>query len=298
MTKPKIFVGSSKKNVRIAGVLGEVLEEQSEAEVIVWHEGIFGLNHGVLETLLESLEEFDFAVLVLAADDVLISKDQMVPSTRDNVLFECGLFMGRLGRDRVFVAYDESIGLKIPSDLAGITLAPYDGARILSPTPAAAVRKACRLISEAIKRPALTTLVGQWRTRYRLTAEFDHPLAEDEADIVASAGGVCITNKKNTRNDYYVARASLTHERFLVGKWKAVASSGSSSGAFLLTVTPRGNLMYGYATGLSETSGTVYGTWVLAKQDGVNDAQISERLKRGEELLQNTVTTWQTGSDD
>jgi predicted nucleotide-binding protein len=76
------------------------------------------------------LDQFDFAVLILAPDDVTI--DQLSPSTRDNVLFEFGLFMGRLGRDRVFVVYDDSIELKKPSDLAGVMLAPMMEALLLA----------------------------------------------------------------------------------------------------------------------------------------------------------------------
>lgn len=293
MLRPKVFIGSSKQNLRIATVLGEGLEEEAAVEVTIWDEGFFSLNRGILENLLDQLDQFDFAVLVLAPDDMTISKDQLSPSTRDNVLFECGLFMGRLGRDRVFIVYDESIDLKIPSDLAGVTLAPYDGNRASGPTPSVAVRKAVRLIGDEIKRPSLTHIVGEWRSKYRLTAEANHPLAEEDVEVSSNKGAVCITNKNNSQDDYYVARGNLEEQRFLVGKWRAVAPSGSTKGVFLLTVNPRGTVMYGYATGLDERSGTIYGTWVLAKKEGASEAQIVERLKRGEELLRDTILTWQ-----
>ena len=91
MAKPKLFIGSSQKNLRVAGVLAEALEES--AQVRVWNEGVFGLNQGFLETLLKQLEEYDFAAFVLASDDLTTSADQSRPSPRDNVLFESGLFM-------------------------------------------------------------------------------------------------------------------------------------------------------------------------------------------------------------
>ena len=297
MSTPKVFIGSSKQNLRIAEVLGEGIEEQAGVQVIVWNEGVFSLNRGILEDLLSQPDQFDFAVLVLAPDDMTISKDQLSPSTRDNVLFECGLFMGRLGRDRVFIVYDDSIELKIPSDLAGVTLAPYSGNRFADSTSAAATRKACRLISDAIKRPTFTNIVGEWRSRYRLTAEMSHPLAEEDVEVTPSQGGVCITNRNNSQGDSYIARGNLAEQRFLIGRWRATASSGSTNGVFMLTVNPRATVMYGYATGLDETSGTIYGTWVLAKKDGANEAQITERLNRGEELLKNTIVTWQLPSN-
>jgi CAP12/Pycsar effector protein, TIR domain len=291
MSRPKVFIGSSKKNLRTAKVLGEGLEEDAPVEVIVWDEGVFGLNQGVLEALLNKLDDFDFAVLVLAPDDMIFSKDELKPSTRDNVLFECGLFMGRLGRDRVFIVFDESTGLKIPSDLEGITLAPYDGSRVEGASAAAAMRKASRRISDVIKKPLYAHIVGEWKSKYRLTAEMDHPLAEEDVDIQPSQGGLSITNKNNSQNDSYVAQGRLTEGKFLMGKWSGTQSRGSISGVFLLTINPIGTMMYGYTTGQDERSGTVYATWVLAKKDGASEEVLNERLKRGEELLKGTLGT-------
>jgi len=288
MSQPKVFIGSSERNLRVARVLGEGLEDA--AEVIIWDEGIFGLNRGIFEELLNKLDEFDFAVLVLAPDDMTFSKDELRPSTRDNVLFECGLFMGKLGRDRVFIVYDESIELKIPSDLAGVTLAPYDGSRIEGSNATAAVRKTCRLISDAIRKPLFSHIVGEWVSKYRTTSEISHPLAEKDVYVKPSQGGICITNKNNSPNDYYIAQGNLAEERFLIGKYKANKPSGSTSGVFVLTVNPRGTIMYGYSTGLDDMFGTVYISWVLAKKVGVSEDEINERLKRGEEFLRGTLS--------
>jgi hypothetical protein len=39
-----------------------------------------------------------FAVLIITPDDVVSSRDIEAQAPRDNVMFELGLFMGRLGR--------------------------------------------------------------------------------------------------------------------------------------------------------------------------------------------------------
>jgi GGDEF domain-containing protein len=291
--KPKVFIGSSSQSLPIATALGQQLKKQAGVEVRLWNESFFNLNRGILEDLLNQLEEFDFAVLVLAPDDVTIVNDQLSFSTRDNVLFELGLFMGRLGRDRVFVACDNRIDLRTPSDLLGVTLALYDGSLIGESTPTQVIREASHRIAEEIKKPILDHIVGEWRSKYRLTAEPNHPLAEEDVDVTANKAGLCITNKNNSQNDYYIARANLTEQGLFLGKWRAIATKGSTNGVFLLTADPRGKVMYGYATGLDERSGTIYGTWVLAKKDGADELEIARRLQRGEELLRSTILTWQ-----
>jgi predicted nucleotide-binding protein len=58
--------------------------------------------------------------------DLTTSRDEHKPSPRDNVLLELGLFLGRLGRQQTFIVYDRSANLKLPSDLAGVTLADFE----------------------------------------------------------------------------------------------------------------------------------------------------------------------------
>jgi predicted nucleotide-binding protein len=44
---------------------------------------------------------------------------------RDNVVFELGLFIGALGRRRVFVVIPRGAEIKIPTDLLGLTPISY-----------------------------------------------------------------------------------------------------------------------------------------------------------------------------
>src|SRR5829696_1641972 len=103
MAKQKLFIGSSQANIAVARLVANRLEGDGSAEVTVWNEGVFSLNKGFLEKLLALLSEFDFAVLIWAPDDITESKGESKASPRDNVIFECGLFMGAVGRDRVFI---------------------------------------------------------------------------------------------------------------------------------------------------------------------------------------------------
>jgi predicted nucleotide-binding protein len=70
--------------------------------------------------------EYHHGVFVFTPDDQLSVRGEFKQVARDNVLFELGMFIGKLGRKRAFVVHPGSRGLSLPSDLAGITTAPYD----------------------------------------------------------------------------------------------------------------------------------------------------------------------------
>ncbi|MDQ5825408.1 MAG: nucleotide-binding protein [Chloroflexota bacterium] len=146
--KPALFVGSSTEGLRIAQAI--TFQLQHDAEITIWNENHFGLGSTVVETLVNSLQRFDFAILVLTPDDLIISRHMPGLTPRDNVMFELGLFMGYLGRERTFIVYDKDMKPKIPSDLAGITAATYDGNRS-DGNLIAAVSPACTMIRETIK---------------------------------------------------------------------------------------------------------------------------------------------------
>lgn len=144
--RPAIFIGSSSEGLKIAkGIQAEL---SPVAEVTVWSQGVFQPTYGYLESLTKALEAADFAVLVLTPDDFTESRGDSAPSPRDNVVFELGLFLGRLGRERTFFVYDNSQPLKLPSDLLGIaaaTFGPRNDGNIQ-----AAVGPACNTISSRV----------------------------------------------------------------------------------------------------------------------------------------------------
>jgi hypothetical protein len=129
--RPSIFIGSSTKGLPVASAIQQNLDYTCEP--VIWSQGVFGLSGGTLETLVTRAPDFDFAVLVATPDDMVMASaghaDQVnpivEPCARDNVLIEIGLFVGFLGRDRTFIVYDRTADMRIPSDLAGITMAGY-----------------------------------------------------------------------------------------------------------------------------------------------------------------------------
>ena len=148
MSKPALFVGSSSEGLDLARAVRALLVE--EAEVTLWNEGFFGIGDTFIESLVSALPQFDFAALVLTPDDLTTSREVTVLSARDNVLFELGLFMGRLGRSRTFVLRPRVGQIRMPSDLAGLSAAVYDWPRD-DRNPRAAMGPACDSIREMIR---------------------------------------------------------------------------------------------------------------------------------------------------
>lgn len=148
MARPAVFVGSSSEGLRIAQAIQVCLDPACEVEL--WTQGIFGLTEGTLESLLLALPRFDFAILVLTADDMVVSRGVEKVSARDNVLFELGLFIGSLGRDRTFILYDRTDPPALPSDLAGLTPAtffPHTSGNLV-----AALGAACTKIQDVVEK--------------------------------------------------------------------------------------------------------------------------------------------------
>lgn len=121
--RPRLFIGCSSEGLNIARAIQSSL--YYDAEPIIWSEGVFGLSGGTLDSLLRCVSDFDFAVFALTADDLLEKRGVTGNAPRDNVLFELGLFMGRLGRERTFFVICRDDGVHLPTDLAGVTPALF-----------------------------------------------------------------------------------------------------------------------------------------------------------------------------
>lgn len=81
-------------------------------------------------TIIEKFEDYSdvgFAVILLTPDDEGYKKDkpeEAKPRARQNVIFELGFFIGKLGRKNVCALYKE--GVELPSDFQGVLYEPMD----------------------------------------------------------------------------------------------------------------------------------------------------------------------------
>ena len=99
--------------------------ERLDFEAVILHEQASGGD-----TIIEKFErnaDVKYAVVLLSPDDVGAAKDKsntLQLRARQNVVFELGYFVGKLGRSRVCPLVREP--LERPSDIHGVVYIPFD----------------------------------------------------------------------------------------------------------------------------------------------------------------------------
>jgi hypothetical protein len=127
MDKPRLFIGSSVEGLSVAYGIQDNLK--FDTETTVWTQGVFNLSESSLESLLSQLDNSDFSVFVFTPDDIIKIRGKKDLTVRDNVLFELGLFIGRLGRKRCYIVIPDNKIFHLPTDLIGVTPGKYEATR-------------------------------------------------------------------------------------------------------------------------------------------------------------------------
>ena len=120
----RVFIISSAEALEIARTVQNAFNHDPFA-VTVWTDGVFRASHYAIESLERALDQSDVAIAVAEPDDITESRGERQPSPRDNVIFELGFFMGRLGRHRALLVEPRGEEIKLPSDLAGVNTITY-----------------------------------------------------------------------------------------------------------------------------------------------------------------------------
>lgn len=148
--KPHIFIGSSAEALAVTNEL-QALFAHDKWNVQKWSEGVFVASSTTVVDLMAQVKKADFAIMVFAADDKVVSRKKQSAVTRDNVVFELGLFMGDLGPERTFVIKPRGVALHLPTDLLGmktLEYAPTTGAAELT----TALGPACHEVRKLVQK--------------------------------------------------------------------------------------------------------------------------------------------------
>jgi predicted nucleotide-binding protein len=124
----EIFIGSSTQASNEIDQIAVVIEEKG-FKALPWNstgKGVFRATNFTMENLINTADRVCAAIFIFNSDDETwySSTNMKVGTTRDNVLFEYGLFVGKKGRNNVvFICKNKP---KIASDLNGITYIDAD----------------------------------------------------------------------------------------------------------------------------------------------------------------------------
>jgi len=127
-----IFIGSSKEKKAMAKKIAIGLRKDGHTVKLWWDDGVFIDGDYTLLKLIHISNWCDGAVFVFGKDDTEIwfrdkenntknenGTGQIRDIPRDNVILEYGIFVSKLGTERVSIVTEK--GVKLPSDLSGIT---------------------------------------------------------------------------------------------------------------------------------------------------------------------------------
>ncbi|QQZ11241.1 TIR domain-containing protein [Heyndrickxia vini] len=198
--KPSVFIGSSREAMDYVNAVQKALEYH--ADVNPWYAGVFTPGNYTMEDLENQLNRNDFAIFICSPDDIINIRGTTYLITRDNTLFEMGLFWGRLKRGRVFYLIPNTVPKKredintqnyhLLTDLIGVNPLTYQA---LSKNYDSAVSVSCHHIINKInelkffKDPEMILQEVQKRQRERdevalFTLKLTKELIENDKSMV------------------------------------------------------------------------------------------------------------------
>ena len=121
--KPRVFIASSVEGLGVADAINANLDHDTVSTL--WRAGTFRLGSNTLDDLVKKSSVVDFAIFVFTPDDAATIREESAQVVRDNVLFELGLFIGALGKERCYVVRPRGMDMHLPSDLLGVTTTDY-----------------------------------------------------------------------------------------------------------------------------------------------------------------------------
>ena len=233
------FIGSSSEGLPHARALAANLKDAG-IECELWNLSTFALGLTTMEGLEAAMARNSFAVFVATADDKTISRGKAKLSPRDNIIFEFGLFAGRLGRGRAFLLVPDDVpSLKLPTDLLGVTIGSFAVRRTMT-AQRNSMRPAAAAIAEGVEQQGALEAPSDPAIANELLVSVSRQLA----DLRASAR---VTMSSTARKAWVQAVMAAVLEPFLVRSDDAYSEwLRPDSGEEVLKVVASTNLETGH----------------------------------------------------
>ncbi|MCF6261708.1 MAG: nucleotide-binding protein [Gammaproteobacteria bacterium] len=119
MNKSKVFIASSSEGSKISRSICANLGHH-DIDAVCWKgTSVFKNGDNTMFSLVKALDENSVGIFVMTPDDKLEVREEKYLTSRDNVIFELGMFIGRHGLKQTIIVCHKDV--KLPEDLNGIT---------------------------------------------------------------------------------------------------------------------------------------------------------------------------------
>ncbi|HKP37075.1 MAG TPA: nucleotide-binding protein [Pyrinomonadaceae bacterium] len=236
--QPVVFIGSASEGLKVANKITKEL--LGVADCRIWEHGVFGLSQGTLESLIAMTRSADFAILVVTPDDLATKKGKRTYVPRDNIIFEIGLFMGAIGRERTFIVCSEAARVALPSDLEGITTAvltrpkkSFTDVGLLLRTE---IGKRGRRDGQPPSSGAMLDLLGTWKCTWVVgtIGKSDYHTIKDQITVTRVIGEKIFASGLNTKFGNYELIGRITPGGVLTFYYEGDAKRHFSGGVLIL----------------------------------------------------------------
>ena len=250
--RARVFIGSSLKALEVAEQVRTQFEDHYD--VTLWNKNVFRPGESFLDSLLRTANHCNFGIFVFAADDALETTEIAV---RDNVIFECGMFFGKVGRRRSFFLVPRDVkNLHWPTDLSGVSPAHYQ-------SDCRDIAEACTAIEEMMEEELhadeRTSLNGDWEETWEVPGTSIFSGKNQARAEVLHIGNQFLAVCHDERLPFSLK--GIVEWPFITGTWASNPEGGRGYfGAFQLRMHSFGHKLDGRMVGFDQ-EGIQTGTW-------------------------------------
>lgn len=267
--RPRVFIGSSAEALPVARSTARALKPHSTP--ILWEKDVFLPSTFFLDGLFDEVQKCQLALFVFSNDDVVRLRGRMYNATRDNVVFELGLFMTKLGRPNcLFLVPQTKQPFRLPSDLKGLSYISYETAAVKR-NPKTGLKPAIEELKATIDKliegdGSRLSLTGKWAERWNVTSKTFKANNASNAEIMQIGERLYGTSKANGR--VYLLEGQIEHGDIFSGRWFDQQKGATYCGMFQLRIRGDAQEMKGQWIGFSSSSGEIKsGTWLWRRRE-------------------------------
>jgi len=228
-----VFIASATEGLDVANAVRDVLNANPAFDARVWDQGAFQTSLTFIESLEQELDQSDFAIVTLTPDDYSVSRGTVHLAPRDNVIFELGFFMGRLGafgrlgRQRTFFVLDRNADLKIPTDLLGVQPAEFE--RRDGDTLSAAIARIAGALAQSMTKEGIRAKPGpEGQAELLQLQKFCRRIAGAWWEKVAKKGDLavsfCLVTSNDVTGTVQIEGRSIDAKGSVFAEWNSVAA--------------------------------------------------------------------------